>query len=95
MEGRYVLCAAFLHSAGSHSKDTGHYTVATRYNEKFLIFDDMKDKPGEVSANREVIVHAIMYIKTEIIIDEDWMKFKKHYEEIKNANAYGKHIQWE
>lgn len=62
MNDSYVLSAAVLFSYGVSDSDIRHYTAAIKINDKWEIYDDMKQKTEEVS-NKEVIVHAILYLK--------------------------------
>lgn len=63
MEGRFVLMAVFVYSEGVNEKDIGHYAVAVKINDKFEIYDDLEAKCQEVSGEKKVIVHALLYLR--------------------------------
>lgn len=63
MDDRYVLLAAFLCHPGLSVKDLPHYTTGVKVNDKWIIYDDMKKKSEEVSSNRTVLIHALLYLK--------------------------------
>lgn len=59
----YVLFAVFICMPGINNTDIAHYTTGIRINDKWEIYDDLTDKPFEVNANKEIIVHAVLYLK--------------------------------
>lgn len=63
MDDSYILLAAFLYSPGVSDSDIGHYTTGIKVNDKWEIYDDLKQKAEEVSSNKEVIIHALLYLK--------------------------------
>lgn len=63
MNDRYILLAAFLYSPGVSGADIGHYTAAIKVNDKWEIFDDLKQKSEEVSPNKAVMIHALFYLE--------------------------------
>lgn len=63
MNDSYVLFAAFLYSYGVSDSDIGHYTTAIKINDKWEIYDDLKQKSEEISPNKAVFIHALLYLK--------------------------------
>lgn len=63
MDNTYVLLAAFLYSGGISGADIGHYITGIKVNDKWEIYDDLKTKPEEVSPNKAVTIHALLYLK--------------------------------
>lgn len=63
MNDSYILSAAFLYSLGVSDADVGHYTTGIKVNDKWEIYDDLKQKPEEVSSNKEVTIHALLYLR--------------------------------
>lgn len=63
MNDKYILFAAFLYSLGVSAADVGHYMTGIKVNDKWEIYDDLKQKPEEVSPNKAVFIHALLYLK--------------------------------
>lgn len=63
MNDDYILLAAFLYSSGVSDTDIGHYMTGIKINDRWEIYDDLKQKCEDVSPNKEVTIHALLYIK--------------------------------
>lgn len=68
---QFFLHAAFLYKHGAHDNDIGHYIVAIKLNEKWEMYDDYKQKAIEVSNKHSAVIHALFYVKREVVKNKE------------------------
>lgn len=61
----YILAAAILSYPGVWDKDVRHFTAAIKLNQNWEIYDDIKQKPEEVSSRKSFAIRALFYLKRE------------------------------
>lgn len=59
----YILVAAFLFKPGINLQDIGHYVTADRINERWEMYDNLKDKAVEMSSQKSVVIQSLLYLK--------------------------------
>lgn len=62
-KNNYALIAVIMFSPAECVGGMGHFVAAIRLNEKFEVFDDLRDKPYEISNNVDVYIHALLYLR--------------------------------